>query len=130
MLPQEYLLRLQNIFMTSTIFFNNIQTMRVQMKNLSILTSSLEDVMNKAELIENLLQRVAQLENALKILQGVAKESWVSLEKAATEIGKSESAIRQIVKNPKKKMAKGKVWKQECKGASIYINLKEYRKAI
>jgi hypothetical protein len=116
--------------MTFTIFFNNIQTMRVKMKNLSILTSSLEDVMNKGELIENLIQRVAQLEGALKVLQGVTKESWVSLEKAAIEIGKSSSAIRQKVKDPKQKMPKGKVWKQQSKGASIYINLKEYRKAV
>jgi hypothetical protein len=30
------------------------------MKNLSILTSSHEDVMNKGELIENLIQRVSE----------------------------------------------------------------------
>jgi len=100
------------------------------MNDLSELTTSLENVMNKAELIDNLLQRIDLLEVHVHRLQGVAKESWVSLEKAAKEIGKSESAIRQIVKNPKKKMAKGKVWKQQSKGASIYINLKEYRKAI
>jgi len=116
--------------MISTIFHRKIQTKGQTMKDFSILTSSLENVMNKAERIDNALERIALLEEEVKLLREIAKGSWVSLEKAATEIGKSESAIRQIVKNPKKKMAKGKVWKQECKGASIYINLKEYRKAI
>ncbi len=100
------------------------------MNDLSLLTSSLENVMNKAELIDNLLERIAILEGEVQILRGIQKESWVALDKAAIEIGKSTSAIRQIVKNPKKMMPKGKVWKQESKGASIYINLKEYRKAM
>ncbi len=118
------------MFMISTIFHCKIQTKGQTMKDFSILTSSLEDVMNKAERIDNALQRIALLEEEVKILRGIAKEGWVSLERAANEIGKSPSAIRQRVKNPKKKMAKGKVWKQECRGADIYINLKEYRKAI
>ena len=100
------------------------------MKDLYELVTSLENVMNKAERIDNALQRIALLEDEVKILRVIAKESWVSLERAANDIGKSPSAIRQKVKNPKNNMAKVKVLKQKSKGESIYINLKEYRKAL
>lgn len=100
------------------------------MHNLSMLTASLENVMNNAERIENALQRIALLEEEVKVLRAIAKEGWVSVARAAIEIGQSPSAIRQTVKNPKKKMAKGKVWKQKNKRDAIYINLKEYRKAL
>jgi hypothetical protein len=100
------------------------------MKDLINLASKLENMMSKAENIDNFIQRMSLLEAEVQQLRGIANESWVSVEKAANEIGKSPSAIRQIVKNPRKKMPKGKVWKQESKGASIYINLKEYRKSL
>lgn len=86
--------------------------------------------MSKAEKIENMMDRINILEEEVKVLRGGASQSWVSLQKAAVEIGKTPSAIRQMIRNPKKRMAKGKVWKQEIEGGSIYINLKEFRKAL
>tara|TARA_R110000737_G_scaffold352819_1_gene400515 strand:- start:5036 stop:5338 length:303 start_codon:yes stop_codon:yes gene_type:complete len=100
------------------------------MKYISVLTNSFEKIMNKAELIDNIEERVFILEEELIALRAVTSQSWVSLEKAALEIGKSPSAIRQLIKNPKKNMLEGRVWKQTCRGGNIYINLKEFRKSI
>ena len=118
------------MFMTSTIFHRKIQIKGQTMNDFSTLTSSLESVMNKAERIDNALQRIALLEEEVRVLRKIAKESWVTLERAADEIGKSPSAVRQMIKNPKKMMAKGTVWKQKDKGASIYINLKAFREKM
>ena len=72
------------------------------MNDFSTLTSSLESVMNKAERIDNALQRIALLEEEVRVLRKIAKESWVTLERAADEIGKSPSAVRQMIKTLKR----------------------------
>lgn len=102
----------------------------VQSKNITAISHALAELIPTSEQIDWLEERIALLENELAVLKQSSTEGWVTLEKAAYSIGKSQSAIRQMLRNPNKKMAKGKVWKQECKGASIYINLKELRKAV
>lgn len=100
------------------------------MKDLINLASSLEKMMDTQELVQNLQQRIDLLEQELHALKGTAKEGWVSLTKAADEVGLSENALRQRIKKPQLPMPKGKVWKQQCKGAAIFVNLKELRKAL
>lgn len=117
-------------FYTLTVNLHFKKSHEVNMTDFSKLAASLENVMNIDERIVNALERIDILEGEVKILRQIAKESWVTLERAADEIGKSPSAVRQMIKNPKKMMAKGTVWKQKDKGASIYINLKAFREKM
>ncbi len=100
------------------------------LRSIKAISHALADVIPTSEKIDWLEERIVLLESELVVLKQASTEGWVTLERAAFSIGKSQSAIRQMIKNPKKILAKGKVWKQECKGASIYINLKEFRKAL
>ena len=101
----------------------------VQQREITNVFRVIEEALSNAEKSQWLEEKIALLEKELAELKQTTTAGWVSLEKAAIEIGKSPSAIRQILKSSNK-MAKGKVWKQECKGASIYVNLKEFCKAI
>ncbi|GAA6186444.1 hypothetical protein [Aliiglaciecola sp. NS0011-25] len=89
-----------------------------------------EDPMTKAELNENILQRIYILEQELKKLNEIDENKWISLKEAAIRLCKSPAAIRQKVKNPDNMMAKNVVWKQKTKGAEILINLQKYRRFL
>lgn len=80
---------------------------------------------NVAQLITHLdflTEKVNRLENS------VGYQGWMTIKCAAEHVGMSRNALAQRIINhnyPEKK-----VWRQNAKGASIMVNLKELNKVI
>lgn len=92
--------------------------------------SKLEHMLTKAELIENLMQRIQLMEQEVSKLKDVDENKWITLKEAAQRLCKTPTAVRQKIKNPKNMMAENVVWKQKSAGAEILVNLKKYRKCL
>lgn len=98
----------------------------LSMSNLQPLTDALESAMTLAEQVRWLEHKIITLETELRKL---THNGWMSLAEASEHMpGKTVSALRQRIKNPKKPMPEGVVWRQEAKGHEIQIHLGNYRK--
>jgi DNA anti-recombination protein RmuC len=95
------------------------------MKDIEQLASTLHHIGEHVETVKSLQQKVGQLEKAIQEHVNKSNEGWMTLAKAADEVGLTSSALRQKAKNKDKPLPEGKVWKQEYPKAAIYINLKE-----
>ena len=93
-------------------------------QQLAEVLSSITDI---PKVIEDVLSRLTRLESTALSQSAKTEDGWITLEKAASVIGKSVTALRQRIKHPTKPLPKGRVWKQEVKGGTIYVNLKQLR---
>lgn len=129
-LKSKYEANTNNIFdktLSSTSINARPKTLGVlPMSNLQPLTDALESAMTLADQVRWLEQKIITLETELRKL---THNGWMSLAEASEHIpGKTVSALRQRIKNPKKPMPEGVVWRQEAKGHEIQIHLGNYRK--
>lgn len=95
------------------------------MKGIEQLVSTLKHIGEHAETLKSLQQQVERMEKTIEELKKQSNGGWVTLAKAANEVGLTASALRQKVKNKINPLEEDLVWKQENTNASIYINLKE-----
>ncbi|MGK0235252.1 MAG: hypothetical protein ACI9EK_001785 [Psychroserpens sp.] len=100
------------------------------MKGIEQIVTTLNYIGEHVEVVKMLQKKVVQLENAIEELSNKSNEGWMTIAKAATEVGFTTSALRQKVKNKEIPLPEGKVWKQEYPKAAIFINLKELREYI
>ena len=89
-------------------------------------SDAIENTSVLSERVEWLTNKIEQLEIELAKL---THNGWMSLAEASEHIpNKTACALRQRIKNPKKPMPEGVVWRQEAKGHEIQVHLGNYRK--